>query len=657
MEDESKNLKSIQFSGQKTDYLMWQAKFLSYANYKGFKEVILGNKKLSVAKTGETLSDADITLNNEFKKKNDMAYSFLHLCVKDPVSFGAIYNAMTDELPDGDAHQAWENLMTIFKPVSSAQKHELEQAFNQSSLLKEQKNPDEWFAELEKIRLQLKLDFKTTIDDDQMISQIIYNLHPPQYKTTIALIKRDLNKGAEVTLQDVEEDIRQIYGAIQNPLQKKGESALIGKAGFQKSFKGLCRICGGRHKAADCWELEKNKAKRSSKFKPTLYKKGDTPKGETANIGAPYQGPPCSYCKKTNHPLERCFKKRDDDLAKAKGLNKNENKEPFTNKREGMMIAVTKQEVEMLMSTTTGPSRLTQNTFIADSGATCHMRNSTSGMYDLEDDIQEITVGNSDVMLSKYRGKFRGTIIQQDGGYMDIVLNDVLFVPELWLNLISITKALTHPHISLQSDGELITIIFNQEQENGQKDKLVFDKVYPAGSGQLLGVEIQPCDAYANMVMLTEALTIYEDLHEKLGHPNDKVVTKTASHHGIKTRDKKEKCRFCIMGKHKRLPIPRNVSNLTSARGERINIDVSSVAVTSYGGAKYWLLIQDDYTDYIWSYFIKEKSQVADTFMTWLNIIQKETKITIQKVRCDNSGENRKLQQLIKLDHNWNVKF
>jgi hypothetical protein len=142
------------------------------------------------------------------------------------------------------------------------------------------------------------------------------------------------------------------------------------------------------------------------------------------------------------------------------------------------------------------------------------------------------------------------------------------------------------------------------ENEYGQKDKLVFDRIYPAGSGQQLGVKIQPSEDYANMVMLTEALTIYEDLHEKLGHPNDQVVTKTASHYDIKIRDKPGKCRFCAMGKQKRLPIPRNVSNLSSTRGERINIDISSVAATSFGGAKYWLLIQDDYTDFIWSYFL-----------------------------------------------------
>jgi hypothetical protein len=47
--------------------------------------------------------------------------------------------------------------------------------------------------------------------------------------------------------------------------------------------------------------------------------------------------------------------------------------------------------------------------------------------------------------------------------------------------------------------------------------------------------------------------------------------------------------------------------------GGRINIDISSVQNTSYGGANFWLLIQDDFTSYLWSYFIKAKSDLPDT--------------------------------------------
>ena len=86
-----------------------------------------------------------------------------------------------------------------------------------------------------------------------------------------------------------------------------------------------------------------------------------------------------------------------------------------------MMMAVTRDEIEMLMSTATAPTALTQNTFICVSCASCHMRNSTSGMFELKEHIQAITVGNRETMYNKFMGKFRGTIIQHDGKSTTIV--------------------------------------------------------------------------------------------------------------------------------------------------------------------------------------------------------------------------------------------
>jgi hypothetical protein len=54
---------------------------------------------------------------------------------------------------------------------------------------------------------------------------------------------------------------------------KSGEMILAaiqpkGKPKFKKQFKGECCLCGTKgHKAADCWENDKNKAKHPSNYK------------------------------------------------------------------------------------------------------------------------------------------------------------------------------------------------------------------------------------------------------------------------------------------------------------------------------------------------------------------------------------------------------
>jgi hypothetical protein len=243
----------------KEHFVMWQAKLMSYAHFKNFNQVLQATSKLIIK---DTLTAEEEPANKVFKHQNAQAYSILNICVKDNVSFLAIFNARSDALPDGDAYKAWNNIQDIFKPNSSAKKHELEQAFNKSSLDKKQINPDEWFAELERLRLQLRLDFQTTISDSQMISQILYNIHPQPYKMAVTILKRDLNRNLELTLDNVKDDLRQIYASIRQN-KRRSETALIGKSKFKKQFKGLCRACGKiGHKAVDFWTNESNKHKR-----------------------------------------------------------------------------------------------------------------------------------------------------------------------------------------------------------------------------------------------------------------------------------------------------------------------------------------------------------------------------------------------------------
>jgi hypothetical protein len=165
------------------------------------------------------------------------------------------------------------------------EKLDLEYQFTQCSLQQDTKNPDEWFAELDPSRLQLKLDHNVGNDDEEMITQIIYNCLPPGYQTTVELLKCDLNRRVPVTLFEVQEDIRQNYGQIQQQQHFVQQEQHFGRhqhsetrntfhqhdsllATFPKNTKSMCRIWGKMgHKATDCWDNPHNKDKpRNSRF-------------------------------------------------------------------------------------------------------------------------------------------------------------------------------------------------------------------------------------------------------------------------------------------------------------------------------------------------------------------------------------------------------
>jgi hypothetical protein len=76
-----------------------------------------------------------------------------------------------------------------------------------------------------------------------------------------------------------------------------------------------------------------------------------------------------------------------------------------------------------------------------------------------------------------------------------------------------------------------------------------------------------------------------------------------------------------------------------------------------FNSSKYWLLIQDEFTGYIWSIFLKTKSDLPEIMLTWLLQFQKDNSLTVKYIRCDNSGENIRLQSLLHEDKALTVRF
>ncbi len=363
-------------------FVFWAPRFLSYAEHKGFVDILLGTAKpVDRSKILDPITDAEQLKGH---KAHAAAHSALHAACRDTESFNAINNAITLEQPLGDGHLAWSNLQTIFKPTSTAQKHELEYRFAQCVLTKDTKNPDEWFSELDRIRSQLKMDHKVDYDDDKLISQIIYNVTPPAYQTTVELIKRELNRKVKVTLAEVQRDLRHIYGTIQqnqhtgrlqhNKGRHNPNDTL--RAAYPKKTKSDCRICGKKgHKATDCWDHPSNKDKdrrnRNSKsrnptrpphFNPPAAAHAATTQSERPRVT-------CTYYNKPYHTEDKCFKNAADLRNR-------------TSSRDSAELILITTHSAFNVSENDTSSKLDEDLFIGDSGATCHMRYSSTGMTD-----------------------------------------------------------------------------------------------------------------------------------------------------------------------------------------------------------------------------------------------------------------------------------
>jgi transposase InsO family protein len=67
-------------------------------------------------------------------------------------------------------------------------------------------------------------------------------------------------------------------------------------------------------------------------------------------------------------------------------------------------------------------------------------------------------------------------------------------------------------------------------------------------------------------------------------------------------------------------------------------------------------LIQDDFTGYLWSYFIKAKSELPEKTYDWMKLVQQEIFLNVNRSRLDNSGESISFHQLV-LKCEFYVKF
>jgi hypothetical protein len=60
-----------------------------------------------------------------------------------------------------------------------------------------------------------------------------------------------------------------------------------------------------------------------------------------------------------------------------------------------------------------------------------------------------VTVGNNSKLKVLLKGTYHGHTIDDNGNKVSIKLQDVLYVPELTVNLFSVTKAVSPPGVSL----------------------------------------------------------------------------------------------------------------------------------------------------------------------------------------------------------------
>ena len=605
------SIRVIQFSGKSIDWPVWSEKFLARARRKKYRDILTGKIKVPDDK-----SDPDYS---SILKLNEEAYEDIILSIKGEteegrVVFQLIKGAKTANLPDGDSYKAWSALKNKFEATTVPSRLLLKSKIN-NLRFKTKQDPATFICALEDLVMQYNNAGGSWTEVDSL--EHICNILPKQYEVVIHPLEKRIGSSTDpLSLNELQDELNLKFvkmngGKYGDDDDDEGEVGLKGLNSPGKSqkkevglyaggFKGRCFNCGKQgHKSSECKEKKNN------------Y---------------------CRYCRQNGHVLEDCPK-----LKEKKKKEKKEAANLANSDDEEMAFA--QFDDEFLLN-----AQVKSGTFIADSGASCHMTGSLDGMTNIRDCNDGITIGNGNTISCTKVGDKRGKIILPNGNEKTIELRDCKFIPDLApYNLFSITKAIDAGY-KLDNDGRNIIL----KKENFE---MVFNKVIGTKKGFVVAIELE-CEKESSIA--TKA-TEYGNLdinkfHKILGHMGESKVKNIAKKHNIKLMGEMKPCTDCAKAKIKKAKLPKFVDADKKAKlpGERLYFDISSVKTESLSGRKYWLLIVDEATDHCWSFFLKKKSESSKVLKDLIMNLKSRYNTAVTYLRCDNSGENKATESLFR---------
>jgi hypothetical protein len=234
----------------------------------------------------------------------------------------------------------------------------------------------------------------------------------------------------------------------------------------------------------------------------------------------------------------------------------------------------------------------------ADSGAGSHMTADAGKISTLSSPTystpSSIIVGNGALLPVTAIGSHTFSF-----PHRNLVLNNVLVSPHIIKNLISIRRFTTDNNCSIEFDPFGLSV----------KDLETRNVIARCNSSGDLYPFFPP--ATSTSAFLAAPTSLW---HRRLGHLGHEVLSKLIRSKAISCNkdDSHHLCHACQLGRHTRLPFGSSNSRTTN-NFDLIHCDLWTSPIVSVSGYKYYLVILDDCSHYIWTFPLRLKS---DTFAT-----------------------------------------
>ena len=269
---------------------------------------------------------------------------------------------------------------------------------------------------------------------------------------------------------------------------------------------------------------------------------------------------------------------------------------------------------------------LADPTYYMDTGATSHMTNSQGNLspyFNLTNHVNNaIIVGNGSKIPIKGYG-------HESLSPNNLHLKNVLHVPKLIKNLISVRKFTTDNHVSIEFDPFGFSVKDLQTGSNLVRCNSTGD-LYPFFTNR---------QVISSSLLSTFAAMSPSVWHSRLGHPGNAILSSLHSSTQINcTKAQKHIYHSCPLGKLIKFPFYDSLSYATMPF-DIIHSDLWTSPILNSLGHKYYVLFLDNYTNFLWTFPISTKSQVYNLFIRLRTYIRTQFERDIKAFQCDNGRE------------------
>ena len=292
--------------------------------------------------------------------------------------------------------------------------------------------------------------------------------------------------------------------------------------------------------------------------------------------------PPCTYCKKSGHTEDVCYKKARDNGKSTDTSNAASTAAAPTPVDTYFFLAHSNDQpiAGTAKDNQDSSPHINATAIILDSGASSHMTGSLDNLTDLKQCIKNVTVANGAIVPTTNSG----TLTLRTSSGNTLILRDVLHVPGMFATLLSIPTI-----VAKNPDATRVTFLGPKCEISLHAKIIATGTISEHGRMYLLDANI----VHDSAALATDAASLW---HQRLGHAPFALLKKCATLNlGVPSSliDTHSSCTACGKSKTHRITVPKT-SSRTFLPGECwVSDSKGPFRTESFGGAKYYTLYMD----------------------------------------------------------------